>query len=346
MTEFRSRGKGKDRQVYPVNKQKAYGVARQLAYEDVVKLRDHGKRARLIRTNQKLDLYAPYESTLPGPSIGQPSTPAMVKNTTPEKENKPHQEQQGSQRNNLTPGQEVDLNGILGILSPKGTPNLTLKDKKRYFDEGLVGGRIEDGDLTFTSVDPERISMIKEAIPTDLPDGYLSSAVVDGNFKLYWSPTPPEHKPMKYPQLSYEPEKTWTVRLEGQSLSEFLSYLKNPVNDSTRIALEGNAKKASVSIGYRYFNEDASSSTFKDVETVNAVTGNLSDSNNGGVSLPTEYLRSSIKALLGNREFNKPGATMIQLSIKQDYPIMIKTRRVGPNGEHIEAEALIAPRME
>ena len=67
MTEFRSRGKGKDRQVYPVNKQKAYGVARQLAYEDVVKLRDHGKRARLIRTNQKLDLYAPYESTLPGP---------------------------------------------------------------------------------------------------------------------------------------------------------------------------------------------------------------------------------------------------------------------------------------
>ena len=44
---------------------KPFGVPRQLAYEDVVALRNKGERARLIETNRRLDLYAPYESVLP-----------------------------------------------------------------------------------------------------------------------------------------------------------------------------------------------------------------------------------------------------------------------------------------
>lgn len=64
MTEFRTKGKGKNRKIYPV-KRKAYGVPRELAYKDVEKLRAEGDRARLIKTNKRLDLYAPYESVLP-----------------------------------------------------------------------------------------------------------------------------------------------------------------------------------------------------------------------------------------------------------------------------------------
>ena len=62
MTEFRTKGKGKDRQVYPIKKRQPFGVTRKLAYEDVLALRKEGKRARLIKTNKKLDLYAPYEA--------------------------------------------------------------------------------------------------------------------------------------------------------------------------------------------------------------------------------------------------------------------------------------------
>ena len=35
MTQFRSKGKGKDRKAYPVNPRKPYGVSREVAYEDV-----------------------------------------------------------------------------------------------------------------------------------------------------------------------------------------------------------------------------------------------------------------------------------------------------------------------
>ena len=68
MVEFRTKGKGKNRKVYPINKRNPYGVPRQLAYKDVLKLRNEGKRARLIETNRRLDLYAPYEAVLPANS--------------------------------------------------------------------------------------------------------------------------------------------------------------------------------------------------------------------------------------------------------------------------------------
>ena len=92
MTEFRTKGKGKERQVYPVKKKQVFGVTRNLAYEDVLSLRSQGKRARLIQTNKRLDLYAPYESvisiennpdTQANPDINQkpkPETPPVTIN--------------------------------------------------------------------------------------------------------------------------------------------------------------------------------------------------------------------------------------------------------------------------
>jgi len=79
MTEFRTKGKGKDRQVYPVKK-KPFGIPRKLAYEDVEALRSKGERARLIKTNRKLDLYAPYIADIkvkdlePEPPSNTPAT--------------------------------------------------------------------------------------------------------------------------------------------------------------------------------------------------------------------------------------------------------------------------------
>ena len=55
-----------DGRVFPIQKRKPYGISRTLAYEDVQAMRNAGKRARLIETNTRLDLYAPYESVLPG----------------------------------------------------------------------------------------------------------------------------------------------------------------------------------------------------------------------------------------------------------------------------------------
>jgi len=76
MTEFRSKGKGDDRKVYPIKKRKPFGIAKNVAYKDVIALRKQGKRARLIETNRRLDLYAPYEATIQSPTspISEPKT--------------------------------------------------------------------------------------------------------------------------------------------------------------------------------------------------------------------------------------------------------------------------------
>ena len=42
MTEFRTKGKGNDRQVYPIRKKQPFGVPRKLAYEEVMALRQQG----------------------------------------------------------------------------------------------------------------------------------------------------------------------------------------------------------------------------------------------------------------------------------------------------------------
>ncbi len=65
---FISKGKGRNRKVIPI-RQKPYGEPRNRAARQTEELRKKGKRARLIETNRRLKLYAPYESVLKGGKI-------------------------------------------------------------------------------------------------------------------------------------------------------------------------------------------------------------------------------------------------------------------------------------
>ena len=91
MTEFRSKGRGEGKKVYPINKRRPYGESRRKAEKDVKRLRDSGKRTRLIETNRRLRLYAPYESILKGGrilsvthSLSRPKEIAAATDKTPE----------------------------------------------------------------------------------------------------------------------------------------------------------------------------------------------------------------------------------------------------------------------
>jgi hypothetical protein len=85
MTEFRSKGKGKNRKVYPLKKRQPFGIPRKLALEDVQhlsrkkdpygepkgeavkeakELRDKGEKVRVIETSRSKDLYAPFVGNL------------------------------------------------------------------------------------------------------------------------------------------------------------------------------------------------------------------------------------------------------------------------------------------
>ena len=51
------------------NAKKPFGISRELAAEEVQAMRKNGYKARLIKTNRRLDLYAPYESVLPSNQV-------------------------------------------------------------------------------------------------------------------------------------------------------------------------------------------------------------------------------------------------------------------------------------
>ena len=77
----------KDGKTRPITKRVPYGISRSLALEEVEMLRKKGERARLIETNRKRKLYAPYESKLgliekqPAPVTGgsRQGTPTVEK---------------------------------------------------------------------------------------------------------------------------------------------------------------------------------------------------------------------------------------------------------------------------
>ena len=157
MTEFRSKGKGKDRQVYPIKKRQPFGVTRNVAYDDVMALRRQGKRARLIETNTRLDLYAPYESVIPSPTVSAPSA---------QKANEPSSPDVTSHIGTITQEKDQALK-LIGLLNENGKLQMSNEQIRDFFIDARLS--VENGEMHYTSVDPSHIMMIEEILPTSLP---------------------------------------------------------------------------------------------------------------------------------------------------------------------------------
>ena len=348
MTEFRTKGKGKERNVYPIKKRQAFGVPRKLAYDEVEALRKEGKKARLIKTNQRLDLYAPYEGMLlqESSATAKPARAPEPVSVTTENAAGP------SKQRNISYGDKVDVRELIGIDNLRGKLNLNSEDLKMFFSSGNMKITIDNDTLTFISVDPSHVAMIQETMETNLPNGYLDPTSYGKEFSTEWMNNPPKSGTnLRWPSLDYE-QDSWDVRLEGDQLRPFLNFLQKTKDDTVRFSLEGDTKKASVGI-YRSVDDPDSYKPKRElIETVSAVSSRQPrDVPSGWVTsekatFATEYLRSTIRTMLGRNEFQNPKEAVLTLRMKRDYPVEFSTRKIGPNGEHIEVKGIIAPRME
>ena len=388
MTDFRTKGKGRERQVYPIGKRKPFGVPRELAFKDVQALRKEGKRARLIRTNRKLDLYAPYESVLPDSNDVPPSPENSSQNRKfssydeiekafsmsrsdaqawadvhpelltgslrdeVERFNNPKNSSQDSGK--ISYGDRVNVRELLGIDSSRGKLNLNADDLKMFYGSGSsMKISADDGRLTFISMDPGHVAMIRETMETDLPNGYLDPLKYGREFSTEWVNSPPNSTGnVRWPNVDYEND-SWTTRLEGDQLRSLLNLLQKSKEDTMTFRLDGDTEKASVRILNRIPDPESVRSREELVESVSATSSRplLKDKPTGWdtserVTLSTEYLRSTIRTMLGRKEFQNPRESVLILHLKRDYPVEIDTRRIGPKGEHIEVSGIIAPRME
>ncbi|MHB1439998.1 MAG: hypothetical protein ACYCSO_05150 [Cuniculiplasma sp.] len=342
MTEFRKRKD--DGRVFPIQKRKPYGIPRQLAYKDVQAFRQEGKRARLIKTNKKIDLYAPYVSDIPD----APGT-----NTThsvgPENEKKISVSREASE------GQKIDLREQFALVNKNSKPNMNLAELKEYFSkDSKIKATIKDGKLTFMSIDPSSISMIMETMDTNLPDGFLHPVAYGKDFEMAWtgSPAPETNMKMSWPTLNFDSD-SWTVRLEGNPLRKFMKDLRSIDGDAVRFNLIGGTKKASVQLARLEEQEGKWKKKVVPVDTMNAQSNRVekTDAPEGWdtsekVLMPREFLQRTITAMMGRKGSINPSDQILTLQLKPDYPLIASTRRIGPNGEHIEISGAVAPRMK
>jgi hypothetical protein len=342
-TQFRSKGKGKSRMVYPVSGRKPYGIPRQLAYEDVQAFRQDGKRARLIKTNKKLDLYAPYVSDI--------SDPLGTNKTHPvESENK----KRTSVSRKVSEGQKIDLKEQFALVNKNGKANMNLAELREYFSkDSRIKTTTKDGKLTFMSIDPSSISMIMETMDTDLPDGFLHPVAFGKDFEMAWtgSPAPETNMKMSWPRLNFDSD-SWTVRLEGDSLRKFIKDLRSIDGDTVRFNLIGGTKKASVQLARLEEQEGEWKKKVVPIDTMNAQSNRVENTEvpegwdtSERVLMPREFLQRTITAMMGRKGSLTPSNQVLTLQLKPDYPLIASTRRIGPTGEHIEISGAIAPRM-
>ena len=339
-TQFRKRKD--DGRVFPIQKRKPYGISRQLAYEDVQSLRQEGKKARLIKTNRKLDLYAPYISDMPNAEAHA--------NNEPEKEKK-----KAKPGKAIAEGKKIDMREQLALVSGNRKSNMNMAELKAYFsNDSMIKATIKNGKLTFISIDPSHISMIQETMDTDLPDGFLEPVSYGKDFEMKWTTTPlPEGRvKIRFPELNYDSD-SWTVRLEGESLKKFMKDLRSIDDDAVRFNLIGGTEKASVQLSRMEVQEGEWKAKAVPLGTVNASSNRVENTNvpDGGdtsdrVSMPTAYLKKTLTAMMGRKGTLNPSDQVITLQLKRDYPLVAGTRRIGPNGEHIEVSGAVAPRME
>lgn len=346
MTEFRSKGKGKDRQVYPIRKRQPFGVTRNIAYEDVMALRQQGKRARLIETNTRLDLYAPYESVIPAPTAEPPIADA---NETEKQDVSPH-------IGTITQEKEQALK-LMGLLNEKGKLQMSNEQIRDFFIDARLS--VENGEMHYTSVDPSHIMMIDEIIPTSLPNGfYHIEQGEDKRFTLE-SGVDPAAANFKMPKLDYE-TNSWKAQIDGSNLVKIMDFLKksskdDPFSQTVTFRMKGNK------VMVTGFNEkeagrerqlkdshspDKNTVSILEINAQPSKGSNTNDDTWHTASFSREPFGTLIKTMMARRTVKSDKGMSLTLNLKENYPVSVMTRRIGPNSERIVAQGLLAPRME
>lgn len=338
MTEFRTKGKGKERKVYPVKKQ-AYGISRELAYKDVTALRDEGKKARLIRTNRKLDLYAPYVSDLPGsnvtPNSNTSANPGNVPQNTPAVEPaQPLAVTQTKEGMSIQEDYAKHILNSLGILNNDGKSDLKKSVFNDYITSGLNLMKVQGRMFDFTAIDYARTSIVTKKGYAGVPDGdYIIKEGSNGPEIVAVD----EYRAPKLPKLSgldYTGDMTAQANLNPQQTRDFIKAIQKAETLGENVRFQGNNQGGiDIIAGNKetIFHIDGT-----DDKKVSAMRASYSP----------ELLTNLLKMMIGNKSYRNPNAIHMKVTMKTDYPMSLDCSEYVGVRSDVHVTGLLAPRME
>ncbi len=358
MTDFRTKGKGKERKVYPVNKRQAFGIPRNLAYDEVQALRKQGKRARLIETNTRLELYAPYESALPGTAASSTSAIPEPPHPVAEDSDAKHETVERTPHIGTISLEKDQALKLIGLLNENGKLHMTNEQLRDFFADAKIS--VDNGEMRYTTIDPAHIMMLEEILPTSLANGfYHIEQSGDKRFTLE-SGVDPAAARFNMPKLDFE-TNSWKAQVDGNNLVRLMDFLRKPSKDDpfsktvtfwmkgNRVMVTGfNEKDAGRERQPRDSRSpDKSTVTILEFNAQPPKRASSSDNDEWGtVNFDRELLGNLIKTMMARRTVKTDKGMAINLDLKADYPLSAMIRRTGPSNERIEAHGLIAPRME
>jgi len=365
----------KDGKTRPITKRVPYGEPRSLALKEVEMLRKMGERARLIETNRRKKLYAPYESELKRVELHKESETQGSGEGNVEKQNEIKDTVQNS--STIKPiSNELALNTLkeLNIINDKNVWNYNKKDEiAKWFNVMYV----RDGVLKYLRMDPTRVAYVQTEIPTKLSDGNYEVEFDDPGFngtRILKSPTEmPEIKPLEngHPnslmstlgsdakglleQHKYDYDNSIEFKLEGENLKRFVKALRGQSDDLILFEKADKFIQDPIRPERGTVREVIKVKIQSDVPVDPPPTREIMEIIPDRDTIPNlpkgmvskyakSYIYKSIEAMLGKNQLLSP-KTPMTINIKNDYPILLRTQwKIGDRDE-AKSYAMIAPRV-
>jgi hypothetical protein len=319
----------------PIKDRKPFGISREKALIDVEKLREMGKRARLIETNRKHKLYAPYESV-----IDENGNPITETNKSEVKKTKSKIKNMDNTTKTLYE---------LGLVNDKGKVSLNkniLSDFLFKDENNLYNGvaTVQNGKLEFVTVNKSHSAMIKKILPTNLPDGVYQIYYDDigDQIKMEKIDNLDENKKLiKFPNLSADYSKEGiNMNLEGDQLEKLITITRNIKEDSYyssgRVIFEKEANSDKVKIKFWI--------PYQILDYKIETKVNDGVSNPLKVVIPAYAIYNTLKMLGKMKDINS-----ISLDLKTEFPMQIHTKQKIEDetpSTYVESYGLIAPFLD
>ena len=336
----------------PIKEKKPFGIPRDKAMIDVEKLREMGKRVRLIETNRNRKLYAPYEA-----AIDENGNPIPETNTNEAEKTKPETnmnevKETKSEIKNMDNTTKTLYE--LGFINDKGKVRLNKNILSEYFPKSKYAyvhyamAIVQDGKLEFIAMDISRTSAIRKILPTKLPNGMYDIYYDKREEQLKMERIGDSNNEIKHlsETLNHNffenyPKDSINVNLEGDQLKKFIEMIKNMKEDNYYssgniiFVKEANSDKVKIKLWNQY----------------QPVDYQIETKVNDGISNPVKveisaYLLYNILRMLGKEK----DINSISLDLKTKYPVQIHTKQKIDDGEssnaYVESYGVISPIME